>query len=740
MKYLVCIYLVPAFLLLGHFASAQHIITGTVKNDKGDAVPFASVALHGQGTRTDSAGNFLLAATVKGKQVLAVSSVGYLTLRKELLLTDSLLQLTLVLQPDARLLNAVTVSAGSFEASDIAKGASLTPIDAVTVAGSNGDISQALRALPGVQQIGEQEGLFVRGGTSDETRQFIDGALLKNPNYPSVPGIAQYARINPFLFKGILFSSGGYSALYGQAMSSALILESVDFPEKSSASTYLFPANMGAGLQRLAKNGKSSYGVNLGYSNQRLYNSLVPQKPDYFSGPQYLTGDANFRAKLGKTGMLKFYTNWNASDVGLYNTDVDSIALRSGYQVKGKNVYNNLSYRGMLAANWKIDAALAYSYNENTIHTSLVNAQDEMVRLPYEPYSSKINHRRIASHFTQQRVVLTHGLGRGQALRFGAEHWYTRDKGSSNDSALTLRDHLLAAFAESDMYLAGNLAAKLGLRMEYSSVLNKTVLAPRAGLAYRLNSSSQFNIAYGIFYQEPLNDFLYQTHHLDFSSATHYILNYTRKANNRFLRIEAYYKQYKNLIKTTPQLNNNGKGYAKGIELFWRDKKTIRQLDYWISYTYLDTKRDFLNYPYELKPGFAAPHTATIAIKKFFQALSTNVNLSYAVAAGRPYYNIRSTTDGSDKVFDQGTTRGYNVMNLHVAYLTPFFKHWKRKDFSGIAFGINNLLGTKQVFGYNYSFNGSNKVPVTLPAPRSFFIGVFISFGIDRTSDILDNL
>ncbi len=77
-------------------------------------------------------------------------------------------------------------------------------------------------------------------------------------------------------------------------------------------------------------------------------------------------------------------------------------------------------------------------------------------------------------------------------------------------------------------------------------------------------------------------------------------------------------------------------------------------------------------------------------------------------------------------------------MNLHAAYLTRFFRKGKWQDFSGAAFGINNLLGTRQVFGYNYSYDGRNKVPVTLPATRSFFIGVFMSFGIDRTDDFLN--
>jgi len=236
-----------------------------------------------------------------------------------------------------------------------------------------------------------------------------------------------------------------------------------------------------------------------------------------------------------------------------------------------------------------------------------------------------------------------------------------------------------------------------------------------------------------------LNDFLYQNAHLRFSNAVHYVLNYTRKANNRFFRIETYYKQDNKLVSTVPGLNNNGTGYAKGIELFFRDKKTFRNLDYWITYTYLDTKRDFLNYPYSLRPSFATPHTATIAVKKNLQDIGMFVNVSYAFATGRPYYDIRySAAAGGYRIFDQGTTRDYSVLNLQVVRLIRILKSWKQPPFSGISVGANNLLGTRQVFGYNYSFDGSNKVPITLPASRFYYAGIFMSFGINRTNDFID--
>jgi len=623
-----------------------------------------------------------------------------------------------------RTLKEVTISAGSFEAGDKAKGASLTAMDAFTVAGNNADIALALRSLPGAQQIGDQDGLFVRGGTNEETKQFIDGTLLKSPNYPAIPGVQQYARVNPMLFRGILFNTGGYSALYGQAMSSVLILESSGLPEKSSANFSVFPANIGAGIQQLSHNKQSSYGFTLRYSNAAFYNTIVKQRPDYFSGPEYLEGDANFRIQTGKSGMLKFYTNWNLSDVGMRNPDIDSVNLFSSYQVKGKSIYNNMSYRGQLSENWLIDAGMAYSYNDTQTLNGQVNGNGQ---------------RDIKSNFAQVRAVFTRNFSGNQALRIGAEHFYNHDKGLSNDSTLLLTDNLSAAFAEADIYLTNNLAAKLGARIEYTALLNQLVVAPRASLAYRLNDGEQFNLAYGIFYQQPSNEILYRNADLRFSKALHYVLNYTKKVNNRFFRIEVYRKQYHDLVKTTPLMSNGGSGYAQGLELFFRDKKTIKNLDYWLTYTFLSSKRYFLNYPYALKPTFTAPHTATIALKKNFQDINTFLNISYALAAGRPYYNIRyDSPDQQFKIFDQGTTRPYSVMNLQVAHLFSMFGNWKQKPISGFSIGINNLLGTKQVFGYNYSFNGRNKVAVTLPADRYFYAGIFMSFGIDRTADFID--
>ena len=105
------------------FAFGQYRISGMVKSDKGKAIPLASVLLSpsNKGATTDSTGKFSFEG-LKGKQVLSVSSIGYKLFKKDISL-DSSLYLDIVLKPDTRTLNEVTISAGSFEASDKAKGA-----------------------------------------------------------------------------------------------------------------------------------------------------------------------------------------------------------------------------------------------------------------------------------------------------------------------------------------------------------------------------------------------------------------------------------------------------------------------------------------------------------------------------------------------------------------------------------------------------------------------------------------
>ena len=134
-------------------------------------------------------------------------------------------------------LNAVVVTAGMFEASDEKKMVMLKPLDIVTTAGGNADIVSVMQLLPGSNRVGEKEGLFVRGGSANETKTVIDGMIVQNPFFSSTPDVPQRGRFDPFMFKGTAFSTGGYSAQYGQALSSVLLLNTQDKLGENTSTT-----------------------------------------------------------------------------------------------------------------------------------------------------------------------------------------------------------------------------------------------------------------------------------------------------------------------------------------------------------------------------------------------------------------------------------------------------------------------------------------------------------------------
>ena len=737
------------FFILALYTDAQVTISGKVKDNKGKPVPGASVSLKDtyDGSIVDSSGNYKFTTTEKGEFLFVVSNVGYKPFEQKITISTSAISLDVVIKEELSELKAVTVISGSFAAGDTKRAATvLTSLDVATVGGGNADITAAARTLPGAQQIGESEGLFVRGGAGYETKQFIDGTLVNNPYFTSIPDLATRGRFSPFLFKGTVFTTGGYSALYGQALSSALILESIDMPEQSQATLSLSPIILGGGFQQLAKEKKSSWGVNYSYVNLIGYFNLVKQTPDYFRMPSFHNADANFRIKT-KNGIIKYYSTFARGRLGLRRPDIDSADLKNAFGVNNLNWYNNISWRENLGKGWKMNLGAGYSTNTDDINQQLQDQNNQPQTFPDKPWLQAKNFvLNSRQELSQVKVVMEKRLFGISTIRFGGEFMHFVNNTNFADSLKShLVDNLAVAFAETDIYVTNDLAAKIGGRFERSSVLGKANFAPRISLAYKVGIGAQVSAAYGIFYQKPENNQLIYSQNLGYTRATHYILTYQKSTNDRIFRTEVFYKKYADLIKTIPldyfyfNYNNNGTGYAKGIEFFWRDKKTIKNFDYWISYSYLDTKRDYLNYPGELQPTFAANHTASLVTKRFFMDIKTGFNFTYSYATGRPYYNFMYNGPGNKyNIADQGKTRDFHNLGFSMNYVPSLGKQ-NSKIFWVLVASVTNVIGSDQVFGYNYSYNGMNKQPITTAAKRFYFIGAFFSWGVDRTQDAINN-
>lgn len=702
---------------------AQSAISGLVTDVKGNPIEGANVYLEGtyDGASSDEKGRFTFETTETGTQNLIVSMVGfdtYIQAGDISYFKDIKVQLLEAINQ----LTGVTLTAGSFQAGDNSKVSVLKPLDIVTTAGAAGDFVGALQTLPGTSTVSEDGRLFVRGGQAGETQVFIDGLRVFQPFNATANNIPTRGRFSPFLFKGITFSTGGYSAEYGQALSSVLLLNTTDEPDQEK--TDISVLSVGAGLGKTEIWGDKSLSVNAQYINLAPYQWIIPNEQGARWNKPYesISGEAVFRSKTDK-GMFKFYTGYNQANLNLDQEDINFEEFVN-FGLKNSNLYANTSYKHFFDKEWTMTAGASVSSDRNDIAFDV----------------NTIEANETAGHL---KLKVKKTFSSRFQLNFGAEHFITDYENVFNASdgftfESGFNDNLSAGFAEADIFFSNKFAMKLGVRGEYSSFLEDANIAPRLSLAYKSSDKGQFSLAYGDFYQNPLAESLQFDPSLNFEKTSHYILNYQYLSNGKTFRAEAYYKDYDGLVKFDTempqfdsQFSNLGGGYATGIDFFWRDNKSIKNLDYWASYSYLNTERDFRDFPERATPNFAPTHSLSLVTKYWVEDWRSQIGVSYNYGSGRPYDNPNTPEFLAEK------TKPFNSLNINWAYLISQQKI--------LFFSVSNVTGFQNVNGYQYAdapnMDGIFDRRAIRPTADAFFVvGFFWTISDDKSSNQLDNL
>nr|WP_298925076.1 TonB-dependent receptor [uncultured Allomuricauda sp.] len=705
------------------FLVAQTTVSGVVTDSKNNPIAGANVYLEGtyDGASTDENGKFNFESTETGTQTLVVSMLSYdphyeigdITYFKDI-------KISLVESINA--LTGVTLTAGTFEAGDNSKVSVLKPLDIVTTAGAVGDFVAALQTLPGTTSVNEDGRLFVRGGEAGETQVFIDGLRVFQPFNATANNIPTRGRFSPFLFKGITFSTGGYSAEYGQALSSVLLLNTTDVPVQEKTDISIM--SVGGGLGHTKIWGDQSLSINTSYINLAPYESLIPsnQGVRWNSPYESLAGEAVFRSK-GDKSMFKLYSGFNYANLDIEQEDINFEDFVQ-FKLKNNNLYFNSSYKYFFENDWSLTSGAAVSWDTNDIGLQQDNIDTKETASHIKVKAKKI----FSSRFN---------------LNFGSEFFITNydETFSAPDGFVfesNYEDKLWAGFAETDIFLSNQFAMKLGIRGEHSSLLEDFTISPRVSLAYKPGDKGQFSLAYGDFYQNPLTEVVKFGQPVGSEKTSHYILNYQYVGDGKTFRAETYYKDYDNLIKYDTELpqfdssfENSGSGYAAGLDIFWRDNKSIKSLDYWVSYSYLNTERDYRNFEERATPNFAPKHNLSIVTKYWVEKLRSQVGLSYSYGSGRPYNNPNTPEFLAEK------TKAFNNVSFNWAYLIDQQKI--------LYFSVNNVLGFNNINNYQYAntpnMDGVFDRQTIRPAADSFFfVGFFWTISNDGKSNQLDNL
>jgi hypothetical protein len=707
--------LLYALLIFSMAAAAQTKISGNVYDQSGEPIPMASVFLQDtyDGTTADINGTFSFVTTEKGAQILVIKSIGFKELKASISIGEKPVEYNASLQEEINELTAVTISAGSFTASDESRRTVFRAVDIATTAGATADIAGALNTLPGTQKVGETGRLFVRGGDGTEAKTFIDGLLVMDAYSPSAPNTPSRGRFLPFMFKGTSFSTGGYSSEYGQALSSTLVLDSKD--ESEITRTDLGLLSVGGDVAHTQAWKSGSIAGKVQYTDLRPYINIISQRIDWNEAPVSAQGIVAFRQKVGEHGMFKVYGNYNDSRMSLYNHDINDYKSVQLYKLDNQYRYLNTSYKNLLNEKWLVRGGMSYTSQANDVNIGDVNIRE----------TEKGVHAKFVldGSISDQLELKTGGevIVREYDYRFNPQ-----------SPVLGFTERLSSFFAEFDVYASNKFVTRVGGRLEHHNLTNSLRLDPRISLAYKTGSNSQVSLAYGKFRQSVKNDYVRLNNDLTSEKADHLILNYQLVENNRTFRIETYYKKYDDLVKVSEgQLNNDGSGYAKGIELFWRDNESVDKLDYWVSYSFLDTQRDYLNFPHQATPSFASRHNFSVVGKYFVQKLKSQLGATWSYTSGRPYYNP------NNEKFNNSKTPSYEDVSFNWSYLP--------KPYLIVYVSCTNLLGRDNIFGYEYSsnLNGEgeyNRRAIRQPASRFLFIGIFLTITKDKSVNQLPTL
>ncbi|GAA4281022.1 TonB-dependent receptor [Gaetbulibacter aestuarii] len=700
---------------------AQTTISGKVLSGDHTPVEGANVYLEGtySGTTSDANGFFEFNASDEGIQTLVISYLSFETYR---LVTEinKMQNLVILLREDVNNLDAVVLSAGTFSAGDNSKVSVLKPLDVVTTASALGDFVGALQTLPGTTTVAEDGRLFVRGGDANETQIFIDGIRVFTPYAPTTNNAPTRGRYSPFLFDGITFSTGGYSAEYGQALSSVLLLNTIDEPDQEKTDIGIM--SVGASLGNTQKRDRSSLSFNVSYINLAPYNAIFTSRNNWIKPFETASGESVYRKKTN-TGLLKIYGAFDTTQFELTQEDIN-LEEPAYFKLNNKNLYFNASYKGLINESWSFQTGLSYTnaINRLNIIKSSIRDHENSVHAKLK-FKKRFNNR--------------------FKLNFGGEYFLTDFKENYADESINnanygFENNIAATFAEADYFISENLAFKTGIRADYSAIFDRLNLAPRVSMAYKTSKNGQLSLAFGKFYQNPASIILKYDQDLKPENTNHYILNYQYNAQGKIFRVEGYYKSYNNLIKYDSDLavynshyTNGGYGFARGVDLFWRDNKSVKNLDYWLSYSFLDTERNYKNYLQPEIPPYANTHNLSIVGKYWINDWRSQVGFTFALASGRTFTNPNLPGILNDK------TKGYSNLSINWAYLVSSQKI--------LYASINNVLGSKNINGYQYSNSPDsqgnfNRRALRPSADQFFFVGFFWTISDDKKSNQLDNL
>ena len=697
---------------------SARFVRGTVRDNDGAPIAGVDVFLLEslEGATTDSAGRFTIRTIQRGAATIVARRIGFAPTQRAVdLATAGSVQISLVRQ--APVLIPITVVAGAYTAGS-ERGAVLNAIQVASTPGATADIARAIQTLPGVQNVDEGTGLFVRGGDVSETKVLLNDVVMIEPYNYETPTGNYTVTVDPFLLDGIFFSSGGFGARYGNILSGVADLRTQGRPVQTSVVATAGLAAVSAGLNLALPHGVGTHATATRSDTRPMF-KLNGSTRSYSPAPNGTDFSGSAIWKYRPSAEFKSFGIVRHSALGIEPSDPSA---SGGYAADFRS--------SMYQAGWKdLFGAVAPTISVSYAQTHRAEEFGAFTLGDIE---------RSTQLFAQTAWSAANAL----TLRTGGDaEWRSAAfVGRVPSVALTKFDSKTAGarnglFVESDFQPVNALRLVTGIRSDHSSFTDVRTIDPRVSAALRVGGNATITSAWGVYHQVP--DPLYFDAALGRPglapmSARQAVIGAQLGDDANIARVELYDKRYRDLSQLSLDriVVGGGTGSSHGADLFLKGA-IPGILAGRVSYSFVDAQRTDPTSGLRARAPFDVTHSLTVVAEKNF-GIGWNASGAFRYATGKPYTPVTGAT------FDQ--TRQLWV----PSYGPPFSEripHLQRVDLSISRFmalspqsflvvfaSVNNLFDRVNVYEYRYNADYTQRIPVRSLFNRSYYVGGSISF------------
>jgi len=374
LRYNYSIFILLLFGISIHLNAQTAIVKGIVKNNLGNPINGVAITFGNKGTVTNKQGSYKINIPIKKYVQLTFTHISYKTIKKTIKVnSNKTINFSPVLNYKTETINEIKLKDNAKKVNGLLK---IKESDVKNLPGVNQGVENLLKTLPGVNSNNELSTQYnVRGGNYDENLVYINGIEIYRPFLVRSGKQEGLSIINPNLIKNIYFSAGGFTAKYGDKLSSVL---DITYKKPKTFGLSASGSFLGGSItyENLTMHKKLSSIVGVRYRNNNLFfnssNLNSNFKPSYTDAQSYFSYRISKKFNLDFLGNLSInnYLDEPISRITNFGTLDNLKALVVNYKGREKDKFYTIL--GALKATYKVKDNLIINFI-----SSIYNTQEE---------------------------------------------------------------------------------------------------------------------------------------------------------------------------------------------------------------------------------------------------------------------------------------------------------------------------------------------------------------------------